>query len=481
MLKRFNSLQAILLLHELSFVLLILITGFVGIAWSVSWQQSSAESLRIGSMNTKVQNLRGELYRQLKEVFDASFLHDTDAIDEYQSYTRIISADLDELYLLATDQQEENAISNMSKAYDAFYEQTYELLRSEYIGREQKLLLDNGLEQKTFAELEITFLTLDTILESKQQQLSDSRARWSKRFVWFVSLPVLIAISLLLVSRRFLKKSIVHPLADVINGAKLISKGKLAHDVPLVGVTELVRLAEAINTMAAELIANRDSLVETKKQAEMGALVPLVAHNIRNPLAGIRAASQVALDEEISEPGKDTLTDIIVAVDRLERWVSSLLSYLHPTKPHFSETTLIHVADNALSLIELQCVDKRINIHRVGWENTTKSINVDIHLFEQVLFNLIQNALEASKNEDRIELHYYEQDNMVSLQIIDQGEGLTFDPISEKVIDGEAKRLGCGLGIPFALKIIKQHGGTLSYRDATTAGTIAEIKLSLPS
>jgi len=213
----------------------------------------------------------------------------------------------------------------------------------------------------------------------------------------------------------------------------------------------------------------------------MGELVPLVAHNIRNPLAGIRAASQVARDDDIPTPVKDTLTDIIVAVDRLENWVTSLLSFLHPMKPHFSETTLIDVTDNALSLIELQLVDKNIKISRAGWDVEAKILKLDLHLFEQALFNLLQNALEASKEGDIITVCYQENMDSISLKIIDQGQGMTFDPISKQVLEGETKRLSCGLGIPFAQKIIKQHAGQLNYHSVKNSGTEVEINLMLES
>jgi len=479
MLKRFNSLQTTLLLHELSFILLVLITASVGIVWSVSWQQSSSESLRIGSMNTAVQNVRGELYRQLKEVFDATFLHDNDAVDEYQSYTMTIKRELTALNSLAVDVQEQHAIKQVTSAYNAFYDQTVVLFRTDNLAIDQEQLLDKGLEQKTFAKLEIAFSNLDDLLQSKQQDLTASRKKWSKRLIWLASIPLFVAISLLLIARRFVKQNVVQPLSEVIDGAKLISKGDLTHDVPLKGVTELVRLSEAINMMASELLTSRDALVETQKQAEMGKLVPLVAHNIRNPLAGIRAASQLAQDDDISEPVKETLTDIIVAVDRLEGWVTTLLSYLHPMKPHFSEITLIEIADNALSLIDLQLVDKNIKLNRVGWECAAKILKLDIHLFEQALFNLVQNALEASKEGDVITLKYQQQDEYVSLIIIDQGMGITFDPISEQVLNGDTKRMGCGLGIPFAQKIIKQHAGKLIYSASPTGGTAVEVKLML--
>jgi len=278
-----------------------------------------------------------------------------------------------------------------------------------------------------------------------------------------------------LLARRFVRKNVVRPLTNLVDGAKLISKGDLHHSVPVTGVSNLTDLSEAINSMAAELMSSRDRLIETKKQAALGELVPLVAHNIRNPLAGIRAASQVARDEDISNSTRDTLTDIIVAVDRLERWVTSLLSYLHPIKPHLSETTLLKVTDNALSLIELQLADKQISLQRVGWECEGKPLSLDIHLVEQAIFNLVQNALEASSTGDIIELHYLQNATKVSLTINDQGRGMTFDPVAEQVMDGEEKRLSCGLGIPFSLKVIKQHGGNLSYAKTDTGGTSVTV------
>jgi len=477
MLKRFNSLQATLLLHELSFILLVLITGAVGVIWSVSWQNSSEESLRIGSMNTAMQNIRGDVYRQLKEVFDATFLDDEDASKEYLTYTYTIQAYLLSLTELANGEQELRAVQLVDNAYAAFHTKTEQLLNDGNGIIDRQKLLDKELEKDTFVQLESAFTHLDKMLNNKQQVLSVSKQQWSQRLSWLAPMPVLLAIGLLLLARRFVRKNVVHPLTELVEGARLISKGNLSHKVPLIGVSNLVQLSQAINGMASELASSRDRLIETKKQAALGELVPLVAHNIRNPLAGIRAASQVARDEDISDATRDTLTDIILAVDRLERWVTSLLRYLHPIKPHLSETTLLTVTDNALSLIELQLADKHISLQRQGWELTGLSLRLDIHLFEQAIFNLVQNALEASSAGNVVQLIYRQYENKVSLTIHDQGRGMTFDPVAEQVTDGDVKHLSCGLGIPFSLKIIKQHGGSLEYDKSDTGGTSVTITL----
>lgn len=475
--KRVHTIQGSLLLHELSFVVLILITASVAIGWALAWQKSSEESLRLTAMNSHTQSIRGELYRQLKEVFDASFLNDQDARDEYNLYLRRITAYLEDMQALAIEPEEDQAIKRIALAYSEFHRQTRQMLVPQNPTVEQKQLLDHQLEQYTFTELETAFSEFDHLLKHKQRDLVQSRQKWMSQLLLLVPIPLLLAITLIFFSRRFVSHNLVKPLAAVMQGARRISKGDLAHHIPTMGVEELVRLADAINSMADELASNRDKLVEAKKQAALGELVPLVAHNIRNPLAGIRAAAQVTLDEQPEPAVIDSLRDIIIAVDRLERWVTSLLTYLHPIKPHFSRQSLRQVADNAISLIQLQLSDKQIKLEKQGWDGQASITALDINLMEQTIFNLSQNAIEASPPESTIRFIYVQTDTSLELHIEDQGAGMRYDPVAEQVTDGEAKRLGCGLGIPFALKVIKQHGGELLYDAEPGRGTNVTIRL----
>jgi signal transduction histidine kinase len=476
-LPRLHSIQGSLLLHELSFVFLILITATVAVVWGFAWQKSAEESLRLTAMNSHVQSIRGELYRQLKEVFDAAFLDDQHALDEYNFYSRRIHNGLADLRILAEQGNETAVISEIETAYSDYQQQTRELLRSGSLSEEQKNLLDYQLEQHTFARIESAFSRFDRLLKDKQSALAENRQRWMSQLMLLLPLPVLLAATLLLVSRRFVRNNLVRPLAAVMHGARLISKGNLNHQIASRGVDDLIKLAEAINTMADELASNRDKLVDARKQAAMGELVPLVAHNIRNPLSGIRAAAQVTLDEHSDPEIQDVLRDIIIAVDRLERWVTSLLTYLHPNKPHFTNETLQQVVDNVILLIQLQLADKNMQIEKSGWDIRASLLAIDTNLMEQTVFNLAQNAIEASPAGAKIQFIYRESETQAELCIHDQGSGMRFDPVAEQVTDGEAKRMGCGLGIPFALKVIKQHDGELIYDSEPGKPTRVYIRL----
>lgn len=474
-----RSIQGSLLLHELSFFIIILVTASVGIVWAFAWQKSSEESLRLTSMNNHMQNIRGELYRQLKEVFDANFLADADAPEEYEQYTARITGFIQELKQEAEQENEFQAVIDIELAYQRFHDETHTLLTVIRPSEQQKELLNLQLEKYTFKALEDAFSQFETLLNNKQEALTHDRQKWMSQLIILVPIPVLLALTLLLLSRGFVNNNVIKPLARVMQGARRISKGELNHEIKRGGVDELIRLSDAINTMARELTVNRDRLIEAKKQAALGELVPLVAHNIRNPLASIRAASQVTLDENPEPEIQEALKDIIIAVDRLERWVTSLLTYLHPISAHFIQKSLTHVADNSLAMMDLQLKDKAIYIEREGWELLVPApVLIDINLMEQAIFNLVQNAIEASPVSSVIVLEYKESLDHIELSIRDQGKGMTFDPLDEDAVGkDDTKRLSFGLGIPFTLKVVKQHQGELIYHANGDRGTCVTIRL----
>jgi nitrogen fixation/metabolism regulation signal transduction histidine kinase len=474
-----TSLTSSLLLHEISFVLLILLTVSIASIWSYTWQSSSEEALRLATMSSKIQHIRSELYRQSKEVFDASFLQDLDANEEYQTYTDTIIQHLDELGALATHNDERQVIDLVTLAYEHYYNETIRFFDLQTVEKAQQELLKDELEQQTFIQLETAFQRVEDILNEQQEQLQIKQDKWAHRFSLLIIAPIIAALSLLVFARRYLRKNVVRPLNAVIDAAKIISQGNIDHTVTVKGAQELELLSTTLNSMTNEILSQRETLIETKQQAALAELIPLVAHNIRNPLAGIRAASQVARDETESEDTKETLTDIMIAVDRLEHWVSSLLIFLNPIKPNFSQASAITVLDNVLQIINLQLTDSHIKVERLGWTDDAIRLRIDTYLIEQALLNLIQNAIDASPHGSTIRVQYQETNTQIMITVSDMGSGMRFDPVTETVLDGHTKKQSCGLGIPFAIKVIKQHDGQLVFESNDPKGT--RVIITIPT
>ena len=232
--------------------------------------------------------------------------------------------------------------------------------------------------------------------------------------------------------------------------------------------------------MAQELAANQEALIRTEKQAAQGLLVPMLAHNIRNPLASIRATAQVADSSELDADTRESLLDIISTVDRLERWTGGLLAYLHPLKPQPVKIAIRQVLVGAMVPLQHKVRDKSIQIIMPDWVKHNIALTTDEHLLEQALYNLLLNAIDASPEKGTIEIHVAAKSSHITISIKDQGPGMPFTPEPTSLSPGPTtKRFGTGLGIPFAFKVCDALSGKLSFSTHPSGGTLIEVSLPL--
>jgi signal transduction histidine kinase len=229
--------------------------------------------------------------------------------------------------------------------------------------------------------------------------------------------------------------------------------------------------------MAQDLADSRESLVRAERQATLAALVPVVAHNIRNPLASIRATAQVISDPALPGDVREGLRGIIAASDRLERWTHALLSYLNPLEPRRSTCTAGALVDNIRTMLMPRLEQKQLALDISAWDRSLP-LNVDVQLLEQALHGLVLNAAEASPDGACIRLSATREASEAVLTVEDSGAGMPFTPGPSSLRPGPStKRFGTGLGIPFAAKVVEVHGGTLRYEPSPAGGTQVQIRV----
>ncbi len=476
-----KSLKDLLLVHELIFIVLIILAVTAGGFGISLWDKSSQESQRINLLIQEIQQTRGDLYRQMKELFDAFFLDDKDAIAEYDQYTKSIEQHFTSLKELAVGEEELNAIKDLQRNYRVFVTDTPILFYSYQASPDahQKKLLYKDMETGIFRSYETVSARTEKLLMLKQGELSAKLHDSKRTAIALLAIPIVLAILLLFFSRMFLKRSIVRPIDDILYATTEISLGHLDHKAPETGAAELVTLSSAINKMAADLSLSQDALIRTEKQAAMGLLVPMLAHNIRNPLASIRATAQVADSPEQDSETREALQGIMSTVDRLERWTGSLLAYLHPIKPQLKATQLSQILQGALAPLRQRIREKSlvVNLPQILIHHDT--ILTDEHLLEQALYNLLLNAIDASPKAKKIEVDISFDNDQLSIVIADKGAGMPFTPDPHAISPGPStKRFGTGLGIPFAFKACEVLGGNLQFKHNSGGGT--RIILTLP-
>lgn len=477
---RNRSLKHLMLVYAMGYLALVLAALALGGAGMYYLRQASKEAARINGIVNEVQDMRGNLYRQVKEVFDGAFLNDPYAQQQYQQYQRRIEQHLSRIEASPLNLREREAMHRLEAAYRTVKEQSDGILesRSTMSLLQRQRIFDAELEGEGLGEYEDAFRAIERLLQLQQSEQQDRLATLNVLAPLFFVVPILLALALLVLSRLFLNQQVVAPLSRLESAAHKIAGGDLTHRVPEGGAEELRLLAQAVNRMAEDLEASRASLVRAEKQATLGALLPVVAHNIRNPLASIRAIAQVMSRSPVAPEIRDGLHGIISTADKLDRWTQSLLNYLHPLAPQRSPCKLSALLDNVAQMLQPKFEQKELKLHREGWAED-REVRVDPQLIEQALQGLLSNAIEASPTAGRVSVRVTGTADAAFLSICDEGAGMPFSPTSRDLGPGPStKRFGTGLGIPFAMKVCDVHGGSIVFEHLSPRGT--EVRIRLP-
>jgi signal transduction histidine kinase len=476
-----RSLKQVLLTHELALFLLVVLTGLLASVSAHYWQETSRQSLRITRMTNAAQEIRTHLFRQVKEVSWARLLQDADSAGVYTRFSREIDRHFNILRQSTESHDEDLAVQALQKSYRRLQVDMNKIFVDTYPAAQVApiRLLDPAYERTLVAGFETDYDQLATLLGRTTRALVERERLWTRLAMWGISVPMALAVLLLALMRHRIQGGFVRPVAALTAGARCMSAGNLDVRVPEEGVTELAELAKGFNHMAQELKRSREALVESERAAALGALVPVVAHNIRNPLASIRATAQLLDDDTDAEEKLEIRQLLIETVDRLGRWVSSLVSYLHPLKPApvlASPTTLL---DAAGVLLAPRLEVREVRLLRGDW-NADVRVAIDVDLMEQALYGLMSNAVDASPQGGTLELSCRVEGDCLRIGIRDHGPGMPFRPEPGGLEPGPTtKRMGTGLGIPVAFKVCKAHGWSIAFEAAPGGGTEVVIRAPL--
>lgn len=239
---------------------------------------------------------------------------------------------------------------------------------------------------------------------------------------------------------------------------------------------ELGEIAAAVNKMAELRLSLEAELRREDRLRAMGRLVAAVAHEIRNPLNGIRLSAQL-LERRLrdSGPGDSQIGMIIEEVDRLEALLKELLVFDKTRPPLIERQPLLPAIERARNLLSPQAQQNnvRIDIDRAAavaaWFDATQ--------LHQVLLNLLLNSLEALPSGGRVRVDVTSSQETAEIRITDSGTALTASQ-QEHLFETffTTKQDGSGLGLAVSRELIENMGGKLLY-DATQPSPTFVIRL----
>jgi two-component system, NtrC family, sensor histidine kinase HydH len=237
-------------------------------------------------------------------------------------------------------------------------------------------------------------------------------------------------------------------------------------------------LSRQVELKTEELLESQERLLRSERFAAVGEAAAYVSHEIKNPLMVIGGlANQVErrLPEDL--PAQEKLRIIQNEVKRLESFLGELRDFLRPAQPCRKEMDLNRVIRDVQTLMEEVIQEKGIRME-TRLDPNLPPIQADPNQMEQVLLNLLKNALEATEDQGVIRVSSGHEDGEVWFAVQDTGKGMPED-VQEKIFHPfyTTKQKGTGLGLAVINKIITDHRGAITVDSAAGSGSTFTVRL----
>ena len=270
------------------------------------------------------------------------------------------------------------------------------------------------------------------------------------------------------------------PVRVLADQARRIGQGDFSGRVVLSQNDELCDLAAEMNAMCERLVTTVDQLRHADRLATVGKLASGVAHELGTPLNVISARAEMIVEGTTPAESTEYAGVIRTAADKMSSIIRQLLQFGRRETIRAADTDVQALARETLELLQPLAAKKNVLLEL---EPATVStvLSVDAGQLQQVITNLVMNAIQATSSEGVVKLRWYEQRaGALCLDVRDDGAGIRpedvpriFEPFFTTKDVGQ----GTGLGLAVSHGIVSEHGGTITVKTTSDAGSTFTVSL----
>lgn len=284
----------------------------------------------------------------------------------------------------------------------------------------------------------------------------------------------------------FISRSLVAPVKDLAQAAGRVAQGNFNSRAQPGNLPETRELAVAFNVMLDSLERHRRSLERATEQArrhktlaEMGEFSMMIAHEFKNPLSIIKSSLDL-LKKDFAIPGDNTLVFYIEdEVMRLNRLIGDFLMFARPVAPAFQPTDLNALLREIVARFELQKAGTPREI-RPQIPADACCAQADPDLLIRAIGNIIKNAFDVNGDDCVVRVKATRLANTWAAEIADNGEGIAPEHINRIFSPFFTTRAkGAGLGLAYASRAVKAHGGVISATNRPEGGALFRVEIPL--
>jgi len=227
---------------------------------------------------------------------------------------------------------------------------------------------------------------------------------------------------------------------------------------------------------AAREERHRLEMAQRERMAKMGEMGAMLAHEIRNPLAGIKGYAQLLKEKAADQRSAGQLELIVTECLRLEAMVNDLLSYVGSDGISPAPVNMAELIEKSVSLIAAEA--KLLNIAIESDYPASLRISGDADKLEQLLLNLCRNALQAMPDGGILGISARETGAGCVVTVNDNGQGISPD-VAARIFEPffTTRARGTGLGLALCKKIVDAHNGSITFESELGRGTVFTVTL----
>lgn len=322
----------------------------------------------------------------------------------------------------------------------------------------------------------LTSANLHTTTETAFRQIATTKIML---FVLIAAGPPILMLFGVIVIR-----GVTRPVGALLTATRRLKAGDLDHRVG--GLKdEFGELATSFNEMAASLREQMLRMQRTEQMVVVGELAAGLGHEVKNPLAGIKAAVNI-LSEELELKGEDRalFRQMVEQVKRLEALMKSFINFAKPPKPQWETIDVNGLVETTVDFYLGSGRPPANTSHGVRvvkrLDEGLPSITADPIQLQQVLLNLILNAVDAMPDGGTLEVRtrYEAAPDSIVIEVSDTGPGIAPE-IAAKVFQPffTTKAKGTGLGLAMCKQLIEQQGGSIQADNQPAGGAVFRVRL----
>jgi signal transduction histidine kinase len=303
----------------------------------------------------------------------------------------------------------------------------------------------------------------------------------------YVSAIALVMVSFGLLFGLFFTRSVTKPLRKLVDDTRSVVKYSVEEHEKSMGneinmlENQLHHITYLLEDSGKTINEQRQRLLHAERLAAIGEISAKIAHEVRNPLTGIRTGIQlIKRQNETDDQFQQKLARMIQELNRVERIVSDMLNYSRPLKPNFQKVDLIKLLRESASWVEKNLDEKQISLEMADYAPLI--IEADSDMLKQVFYNILNNACENLGSGNRLTIkidnEVFDSSSFAHLIFEDDGPGIKSD-LLDKIFKPffSTKPKGTGLGLAICQNIVIEHKGKIWAENGNPKGLRFNIVL----